>query len=453
MSQGEQAGVAGGVEIGQRMSLMVVAMCWLAIFSEGYDVGVLGAILPALAADASWKLTPLELGALGSYTVFGMLWGGLAIGTFSDIYGRKPMFLACFVLFGLCMIVTAFAPTPTVFALTRFIAGLGLGGIIPIAAALTNEFSPARKKSLNYGIMYSGYSMGILVAALTARALLPDHGWRPVVLVGAAPMLLAPLMAWLLPESLDFLVAKGPLDKAGELASRLRVAVPARSTPRAGGPAWHHVLGEIFSPRNAFATACFWAALFMGLLLVYGLAQWLPQIMRKSGYDLGDSLLFLAVFSLTSAIGGILLGQWADRLGARLTVTLAYLVGALGIAALAFKGSIWFNYTLAAIAGFGTISASLILTSYLAGYVKPFVRGAATGWALSFARIGALTGPLVGGYIAHLDVGPDCIFYIFAGAAAIAGLATALIPNRVALETDVPAQAPAFRKERATHTA
>ena len=416
--------------ISARTSMLVVALCWIAIFSEGYDVGVLGAILPALANDASWKLTPIELGAMGSYTLFGMLVGGIFSGTLSELYGRKPLFVGCLTLFAACMVVTAWAPTPAWFGVSRFIAGLGLGGIIPVAAALTIEYSPARRKSLNYGIMYSGYSVGILVAALVGKALLPDHGWRPVVLVGAIPVIFVPLMIWLLPELLESLVARGRTEAARKLAARLERAVPAGATKATGTIGWRSVLGEIFSPRNAFATICFWIALFMGLLLVYGIAQWLPQIMRKSGYNLGDSLLFLAVFSFTSAIGGIALGQWADRFGVRLTVTLAYLLGAVGIAALVFKGSIWLNYAMVAVAGFGTVSASLVLTSYLADRLAPFVRSAGTGWALSFARIGALTGPLVGGYVASLNVGPQWNFYVFALAAAIAALATALIPAK-----------------------
>lgn len=421
--------LSGDVEISAGTSLLVVALCWIGIFTEGYDVGVLGAILPALATDASWKLTPIELGALGSYTLFGMLVGGILSGTLSDLYGRKPLFVGCFTLFTVCTIITAFTPTPFWFGVSRFIAGLGLGGIIPVAAALTIEYSPARKKSFNYGIMYSGYSVGILTAALVGKALLQDHGWRPVVLIGAAPVILVPLLAWWLPESLESLAARGRADAARKLAARLAVPVPA-AAPKAEAVGWRAVLGEIFSPRNAFATVCFWTALFMGLLLVYGIAQWLPQIMRKSGYNLGDSLLFLAVFSFTSAIGGILLGQWADRFGVKRTVALAYALGALGIAALAFKGSIWLNYTFVAIAGFGTVSASLILTGYLADYLAPFVRSAGTGFALSFARIGALMGPLLGGYIASLNVGPQWNFYVFAVVAAVAAIATALIPNK-----------------------
>jgi AAHS family benzoate transporter-like MFS transporter len=421
--------LSGDVEVSARTSLLVVLLCWIAIFSEGYDVGVLGAILPVLATDASWKLTPIELGAMGSYTLFGMLVGGILSGTLSDLYGRKPLFLGSLSLFAACMVVTAWAPTPTWFGASRFVAGLGLGGIIPVAAALTIEYSPARRKSLNYGIMYSGYSVGILIAALVARALLPEEGWRPVVLLGAVPVAFVPFMAWLLPESLESLAARGRGADARKLAAQLELPVPT-VTPKAEQAGWRAVLGEIFSPRNAFPTICFWTALFMGLLLVYGIAQWLPQIMRKSGYNLGDSLLFLAVFSFTSAIGGIVLGQWADRFGVKLMVTLAYALGAVGIAALVFKGSIWLNYTMVAIAGFGTVSASLILTGYLADYLAPFVRSAGTGWALSFARIGALTGPLLGGYIASLNVGPQWNFYIFAVVAAIAAVATALIPNK-----------------------
>lgn len=412
-----------------RTSALVVALCWIAIFSEGYDVGVLGAILPALAADTAWQLTPIELGALGSYTLLGMLAGGLLSGTLSDLYGRKPLFLGCLALFALCMVVTAWAPTPAWFRFSRLIAGLGLGGIIPVAAALTVEYSHPSRKSLNYGIMYSGYSVGILTAALTARELLPDHGWRPVVLIGAAPLLFLPFMAWLLPESLESLVARGRFVAARNLADRLGLPTPI-PTAKNETVGWRIVLRTIFSRHYAFATCCFWTALFMSLLLVYGLAQWLPQIMRKSGYDLGDSLRFLAVFSFTSAIGGIILGRLADRFGVKLTVTIAYAIGALAIAAISIKGSIWLNYTTVAIAGFGTISASLILTGYLVDYLDPLVRSAGTGWALSFARIGAMSGPLLGGYIASLNIGPEWNFYTFAVVAAIAAVATLLIPKK-----------------------
>ncbi|MFQ0812627.1 MFS transporter [Brucella anthropi] len=418
-----------GREISAGKSLLVVVLCWFAIFAEGYDVGVIGAILPALSTDTVWRLTPIELGAIGSYTVIGMLVGGILAGMLSEIYGRKPLFILSITLFSLCMIVSATAPTPFIFGLSRFVSGIGLGGIIPVAAALTVEYSPSQKKSFNYGLMYSGYSMGLLAAALCGRAFLAEHGWRFIVLLGALPLLFTPVLFAFLPESVESLVRRGKQEAAARTARRMGVDISAAATRKQETLGWRAVFRAIFAPEKAKETACFWIALFMGLLLVYGIAQWLPQIMRKSGYDLGDSLLFLAVFSLSSAIGGILLGTWADRFGVRRTVTLSYAFGALGIVALAFKGSLLMNYIFVAIAGFGTISASLILTGYLAQRLDPAIRSAGTGWALSFSRIGALSGPLLGGFIASMNVAPQWNFYIFAIVAALAACATALIPH------------------------
>jgi MFS transporter, AAHS family, benzoate transport protein len=414
-----------------RVSAAAVAMCWLGILSEGYDVGVMGAVLPSLLDDPHWHLTPLQAGALGSYGVLGMLAGGLLIGTLSDLWGRKAMFLFCLTLFSLAMGGAAWAPTPAWFGIFRFVSGLGLGGIIPIAAALTTEYSPPGRKSLLYGIMYSGYSLGILVAALVAIALLPLAGWRGVVAVGLVPLFLLPLMAWLLPESIEFLLAKRRLGEAAALAKRLGVSMAAtKSAAPAPAVDWKDVLAEIFSRRNAFATACFWIGLFMGLLMVYGLNTWLPQIMRKSGYDLGSSLSFLAVFSLTSAIGGAVIGTIADRVGIRTTLIASYLLGAAGIAALTMKNALLINYALVAVAGFGSVSASLILTSWLANYMAPFARTTGTGWALSFARIGALLGPLLGGAVATLPFGVAAEFFTFAAAGVISAVVVWLVPEK-----------------------
>lgn len=415
-------------DIPARTTYLTLFLCWLGIFAEGYDVGVMGAILPSLSVEPAWQLTPLQLGALGAYTIVGMLVGGLVIGTMSDVYGRKPMFVACLGLFTASMASVALAPSPLWFGISRALGGLGLGGIIPVAAALTTEYSPTARKSFNYGLMYSGYSLGILAAALVGKGLLPVYGWRGVVGVGVFPLAFIPVLVWRLPESIEFLVATGRHQQARALATRLGVAGShgaALGKPRAG---WRPGVKEIFARPNIFATACFWVALFMGLLLVYGLTQWLPQIMRNNGYDLGDSLSFLAVFSFASAMGGIMLGRIADALGVRTVVALSYLLGAAGIAALTFKGTLWINYGLVAVAGFGSVSASLILTAYLANYVAPFARATATGWALSFARIGALCGPLLGGFIASLSVGVHWNFYGFALAALIAAGAVLLIP-------------------------
>ena len=123
----------------------VLFCCWLAILAEGYDVGVLGAVLPSLAEYGDWSLTPLQLGGLGSYALVGMLIGAMCIGTLSDLFGRRRMLAVSMIIFTLTQLGAALAPTPEVFGLFRLLGGLGMGGIIPVAAALTIEYSAPSK--------------------------------------------------------------------------------------------------------------------------------------------------------------------------------------------------------------------------------------------------------------------------------------------------------------------
>ena len=430
-------------KVPSRTTGLVLFCCWLAILAEGYDVGVLGAVLPALAEYKEWNLSPLALGGLGSYALVGMLIGALFIGTLSDLVGRKKMLLASMAIFTLTQAGAAWAPTPELFGLFRLIGGLGMGGIIPVAAALTIEYSAPNKRSFNYGLMYSGYSLGIVAAALAAMFVLPLGGWRAVVAIGAAPVVLLPVIWKLLPESLDYLETKGRRSEAKALAAKLNiadytpVAAPAPATSGAVTEPWWKTITTMFSRTYLRSTVFFWISLFCGLLLVYGLNTWLPSIMKKAGYDLGSSLTFLLVFSLASAIGGLLLGRAADKYGKKLILVVFYILGGLGIMLL-FPNTIVVNLLFVAFAGIGSISTSLVLTGYIADYYPAKIRGTATGWALSFARLGAISGPLIGGWIAGSKLPFEANFAIFAGIAVLAVAAVAMIPKSVTEATVAP---------------
>ncbi|MGA8788416.1 MAG: aromatic acid/H+ symport family MFS transporter [Paenarthrobacter sp.] len=418
----------------QKTTGLVLFCCWLAILAEGYDVGVLGAILPALAEYKEWNLSPLALGGLGSYALIGMLIGALFIGTLSDLVGRKKMLLASMAIFTLTQAGAAWAPTPELFGLFRLIGGLGMGGVIPVAAALTIEYSAPNKRSYNYGLMYSGYSLGIVAAALAALFVLPMGGWRAVVAIGAAPVVLIPIIWKFLPESLEFLESKGRKTEAKALATKLNIsnyAPVVAVAPKAGVQAdpWWKTITTMFSKKYLRSTVFFWISLFCGLVLVYGLNTWLPSIMKKAGYDLGSSLTFLLVFSLASAIGGLLLGRAADKYGKKLILVVFYILGGLGIMLLVFPNTMVVNLLFVAFAGVGSISTSLVLTGYIADYYPAKVRGTATGWALSFARLGAISGPLIGGWIAGSKLPFEANFAIFAGIAVLAAGAVAMIPK------------------------
>ncbi|VVE69973.1 MFS transporter [Pandoraea captiosa] len=427
------ANVPGEVRTGaipQKTTFLVLFLCWAAILSEGYDIGVMGTITPALLADSRWQLTPLELGQMSSAALIGTLFGAYVISPLSDLAGRKPMLIGCVALFSLSMLAAVWAPTPLIFGIVRGIGGLGLGGVISVAAALTVEYSPPEKRNLNFALMYSGYPIGALVSALTGMAYMADYGWHAIVAIGALPLLFIPALMMWLPESLEYLVRNGQHARASALASKLGMQLTAQTAASSDTRAsLREIMTEVFSKTNAFGTCMLWVAQFAGVMVIYGLGSWLPQIMRKNGYDLGSSLAFFAVFNLAAAVGGVVIGRIADRFGPRVTITLSFLLGAVSITALSYKNSLAVNYVLVACAGFGSIAVALVLLGYIANYYAPHARGSATGWAVGVGRFGAMTGPVLGGYVAGLNVAPTWNFLIFSIAAATAALAVFLAPT------------------------
>jgi len=437
-------------KIPRRITALVLAACWFSIFAEGYDIGVLGSVLPTLGDYAPWNLSPVQLGGLGSYALIGMLIGALFIGQLSDLMGRRRILLFAFVVYNICALGSALAPTPEIFGLFRFVGGLGMGGLIPIAAAMTIEFSPPWRRSFNYTLMFSGYSLGIVAAALVALVILTNsdnpEAWRWVVGIGAIPVVFLPLIAKMLPESLEYQVNKGLEAEARENARRLGVAdfnpdeLRLADSEKVTQVPWKQVIAAIFSPRFLRSTILFWIGLFCGLMLVYGLNTWLPSIMREAGYDLGGSLTFLLVFSISAAIGGMAVGWASDRYGAKIVLVVFYVLGGLGTLLLMANFPFAVNMILVGFAGVGAIGTSAILTGFITDFYPPNARATASGWALSFARIGAIMGPIVGGWIAGSTLGFAWNFYIFAAVAFVAALCLLLIPRKKPTVTAIQEQ-------------
>ncbi len=419
----------GNAKAVARTSMLVTSLCWIALFAEGYDMGALGAVMPALLGDASWNLGPGILGMIASSALVGMFFGGYFFGVFSDKYGRKSTLIICFSLFTVASGLAAISPSPTLFALCRFFAGLGVGGVVPVAAALTSEYAPPGKANRQFALMYSGYSLGIFAAALASFAMLEITGWRWVIGLGFAPILIVPVFLRWLPESVASLMSRGREAEARLLATRLNVALADGPGPDEGAAVSPGVRA-LFQPGFVSATLGFWFATFAGMILVYGLNTWLPQIMRSAGYELGPSIMFLGVFSLASAIGGVFLGNSADRFGRSRVIMAAFFGGAVTILLLSHRWPLPITYVIVALAGIGTVSAAVMVTSYLASYFPPTLRATAVGCCISFSRFGAVCGPLLGGMIAEYKLDVTWNFVLFAGSAVLAGLSILLVPNR-----------------------
>jgi AAHS family benzoate transporter-like MFS transporter len=125
----------------------VVALCFLTIVFDGYDLIVYGSAVPSLLAEPGWNMGPAQVGAIGSYALAGMLIGALGAGAITDAIGRRRIMLIGISWFSVLMVACSLAPTPGLLGLLRFLAGLGLGGVIPSAIALTVEYAPRGRGS------------------------------------------------------------------------------------------------------------------------------------------------------------------------------------------------------------------------------------------------------------------------------------------------------------------
>ena len=246
-----------------RFHWMVMALCALLLIFDGYELFIFGVVLPAIMQE--WNLTPLEAGALGSYALFGMMFGALLFGTLADRIGRKKGIAICFVLFSTATILNGFASSPSEFGIFRFLAGLGCGGLMPNAVALMNEYAPKRLRSTLVAVMFSGYSLGGMLAAGVGIYMLPRFGWESMFFAAAIPLLLLPLILWKLPESVGFLVRQGRHQQAREVLRKVEPGLVIEagdqlqmSDAKGQGVA---VL-ELFREGRALRTLCLWLAFF-----------------------------------------------------------------------------------------------------------------------------------------------------------------------------------------------
>jgi AAHS family benzoate transporter-like MFS transporter len=417
--------VTSSVNPRERYAGWVAPLCWLAVALEGFDLVVLGVVLPALLKEPTWHLTPNTASLISVVGLLGVMAGALAVGTISDYIGRRKTMLWTVISFSVLTLLCAFATNPWLFGFLRFLAGLGLGGVLPTALALINEYARRGRGGTATTTMMTGYHVGAVLTALLGIVIVERFGWHWMFVVGALPALvLVPLMVRYLPESTAFLRAR-----AGVADRRPGSPAPA-ARPNPVSALFHHGLAR--------STIAFWVTSFMGLLLVYGLNTWLPQIMREAGYQLGAALALLLVLNVGAVLGLLFAGQVADRIGNRRSTVIWFVLAALFLALMSVKLPGAGIYVSVLLAGVFVFSAQVLVYAYV-GHVYPAsARGTAMGTSSGIGRLGAISGPLIGGWLLTAGVAYPWGFYIFAAVAAIGALAIAMVNRSPAPDEPMP---------------
>lgn len=407
--------------------------CFIITF-DMYDLVIYGAVLPLLMKQ--WGITPVEAGAIGSYGFFGMMLGAVGFGMLADRFGRKRILLTAVVLFSASTTLCGFAPSPTVFSVFRFFAGLGIGGILPTVIATLTDYAPKGRANSYVAIAMSFFHVGGILAALVAKATIPAFGWQAVYWLAALPLLFVPFMGRYFPDSPVVLAERrGPnaalqvlSNLAGKPVSAAEVSFPSPEAKEKRAP-----IQALFTEGRALGTVMIWIAFFMCLLLLNGLTVWLPQLMVKSGYDLGSSLNFPIWQNIGAIIGTLFFGRLADRLGVKKVLVPMYIGAAVSLALLGFGSGLLLLLALVAVTGATANGAQNLSYAFVAQYYPPFMRSTAIGLASAVGRIGAIFGPIFGGVLLTMNLSVPMNFVWFGLPGLFAAVAFWFVPlNRSA---------------------
>ena len=388
----------------------VALLCWIAVVLDGFDLVVLGALIPTLTGGEIPWMTAAQATFVSTISLVGMTLGALSIGIATDWLGRRKVMIWAVTAFSALTLACAFSQSYVQLGVFRFLAGFGLGGCLPTAIAMVTEFSRGRAGKASTTVM-TGYHVGAVATARLGLIVLPSLGWRAMFIIGAIPgFVLAPIMYRHLPESPSFLLATGRRAEAERIAADYHLTLP-EAAPQ---PEERASFGSLFRGtflRNSIAIC---VTSFMGLLLVYGLNTWLPKLMVAAGYSLTGGLWLLLLLNAGAVCGLLVAGQVGDRVGLKLAAVAWFLCGAVLLAGLSVRMGPVLLYPMVFLTGCFVFSAQILVYAFVASNYPPGIRATALGMSAGVGRLGAIAGPLAGGTLVSMGIGHPWGFYAFA---------------------------------------
>ncbi|NIJ59943.1 AAHS family 3-hydroxyphenylpropionic acid transporter [Pseudochelatococcus lubricantis] len=379
-------------------------LVFLGAVIEGFDLQAAGVAAPKLGPV--FGLTPEQMGVFFSSATFGLIFGALLGGVIADRWGRRAGLATALLLFGVFSIATAWATGFQSLVVMRFLTGVGLGGALPNLVSIAAEAAEPGRRGRAVALMYAGVPLGGAVVSVVAMLGLHDD-WRSIFVVGGVlPLLLVvPLMTLLPPLTVDKTAQKN-----GERTS---------------------IRSALFRPETLAPTLLLWAAFFFGLLVVYLLLNWLPQLLVGSGLSRGQASFVQILFNVGGAIGSLIAGRLLDGERPSLAVgsCFAFLIVSL-LAMSAVSGNFASTLVAGAVVGGAVLCAQALLYGIAPQCYPAEVRGTGVGISVAVGRLGSIAGPLYAGALLARGMSPEQVLYAILPIAAICGLATVMLVSR-----------------------
>ncbi len=411
---------------------LVFVICLSVVLLDGFDTAAIGYIAPSLLGE--WNLTKPDLAPVLSAALFGLAGGALLAGPLADKFGRRMVLVASLVVMGAASLVAAKAGDLNALVIWRFVTGIGLGAAMPNAVTLVSEYSPSQNRALITNTMFCGFPLGAAFGGFLAAWMIPQFGWRSVLILGGvAPLVLAALMVFVLPESARFMVAHN------YAVERIRAVMTRISSAAANATSFvmHEPLpsGEVdnkrglvlvFSSQYIIGTLMLWIAYFMGLVIFYGLINWMPILFKESGVPAQQATLIAALFPL-GGFGAIFFGWLMDRYNANIIIVAGYALTALAVYLIGQAvGNVGFLVLSVFVAGILMNTAQSSMPALAAAFYPTRGRASGVSWMLGIGRFGGIAGSFLVAELSRRHFGLNEVFFIVAIPGIIAAIAVVI---------------------------
>jgi AAHS family 4-hydroxybenzoate transporter-like MFS transporter len=390
--------------------LIIISLCFLLMVCDSYDVAALSFAAPMLIKQ--WSIAPEAMGLIFSVGLFGLLVGSILFGWVGDRFGRKRAMIIGALCFSALTAVTGLAQSQSQLLVLRLVATIGLGGAVPNAVALVTESTPRPRRVTAVGIIFAGYSVGGIIAGLTANYIIGVMGWQMMFYIGGALSLATTVAFFFLPESLAYLATQptkreNALRVAAFLRPDMRFSSDARILPdvvvgEAHGRNYdrnYARFADLFAGPLRSVTPLMWLIYIANSMTVFSLSSWMPVAVEAVGFPPGMAAVATAMLYTGSAVGGVLGGRCTDNWGASAIIALAALAFPTVVSLGAIGGSGWLLFPVSFLAGCFAFGGQTCLHGFVGSLYPTHLRANGVGWAIGIAKIGSISGPFIAGVL------------------------------------------------------
>lgn len=402
---------------------------------DAMDVGLVSFIVAAIATDPHFMLTSSEKSWILSIGFLGMAIGAWVGGLFADKFGRKEVFTATLIIYGLANGLMAASVSLLMLLILRFVVGLGLGAELPVASTLVSEFSPAAHRGRMTVLLESFWALGWILSAVIGYFIVPnfgDNGWRWALLIGALPTLYAIISRFHLPESVRFLEEQGRDAEAEASVRYFEKAGGVEPVPSAKAVPLPKIKArELFSAAYSKRTIAIWLTWFFVNFSYYGAFLWMPSLLADQFGSLTTSFGYALIISLAQLPGYFLAAWLVEKIGRRVCLVSFLAVSAVCAAFFAQANSVAAVLVWGMLLSASNLGAWGVLYAVTPEIYPTRLRGTGAGAAAAFGRVASIVAPLLVPLFLQWGGGSKTLtFAIFAGSFVLACVFSAFLPEK-----------------------